>query len=365
MAGQRLTPEILSEALTAYRKVGTYTEAARSLGIPPSTFQNRVTRALQMEEDGIPIITSAEQKTHELPVFPDDDIPVEEILDSMEKRFERRAQASAARKWYTCKINTTMPIGLCFIGDVHIDDNGCNIPLLRRDCKLMAERDEEGNPLFFCTNLGDSSNGDWPGRLMKLHAQQDQSITTARRLVDWFINDTGLTWAAILIGNHDAWGDGAEILSRMNIQKVPMLDWTARFKLRFQNDRECKIIASHSFPGRSWINPLHSNQRREMVEEASIFASGHTHDWGIHHSENPYRNECFWLVRARGYKYLDQHAERLGYSPQNNAATVCAVIDPTAEEEVNFIQCFADMKMASNFLKYKRANVRRSTSNTR
>ena len=174
-----------------------------------------------------------------------------------------------------------------------------------------------------------------------------------------------MTWAAILIGNHDAWGDGAEILSRMNIQKVPMLDWTARFKLRFQNDRECKIIASHSFPGRSWINPLHSNQRREMVEEASIFASGHTHDWGIHHSENPYRNECFWLVRARGYKYLDQHAERLGYSPQNNAATVCAVIDPTAEEEVNFIQCFADMKMASNFLKYKRANVRRSTSNTR
>jgi len=44
---------------------------------------------------------------------------------------------------------------------------------------------------------------------------------------------------------------------------------------------------------------------------------------------------------------------------------VCAIIDPTAEEESNFIQCFADMKMASEFLKYKRANVRRNSSNTR
>lgn len=361
MAGQKLSPEILREALNAYKKQGSYTEGARSLGLPPSTFQNRVSRALQMEERGIPIATAAEQKIYELPVFPDDDIPIEEILDTMERRFAKRQNASNAKKWYTVKINTTLPIGLCFIGDVHIDSNGCNIPLLRRDCSLMAERDENGNPLFFCTNLGDSSDGDWPGRLMRLHAQSDQSITTARRLVDWFINDVGLTWAAILIGNHDAWGDGAEILHRMNIQKVPMLDWTARFKLRFQNDRECKIIASHSFPGRSWINPLHSNQRREMVEEASIYASGHTHDWGIHHSENSYRNECYWLVRARGYKYLDQHAERLGYASQNNAATVCAIIDPEAEEEVNFIQCFADMKLASEFLKYKRSVHKSST----
>ena len=225
----------------------------------------------------------------------------------------------------------------------------------------MSQRDDQGKPLFFCINMGDSSDGDWPGRLMRLHAQSDQSRSTAHRLVDWFLNDTNLTYLAILIGNHDAWGEGAEILNRMNVQKIPMLDWVARFTVKFKNDRECKIIASHSFPGRSWINPLHSNQRQEMQEEAHIYASGHTHDWGIHQSENSMRGSCYWLLRARGYKFLDMHADRLGHQPQQFAATVCAIVDPQATSEANFIQCFADLEEASEYLKWKRSRERRNT----
>jgi|TARA_R100001086_G_scaffold232373_1_gene153523 hypothetical protein len=353
-----LENDILQDALEIDAKIkkGIYlniTRASQDTGIPRSTLKNRIDRAREKEATGE--LASTGDVEVQLPVFPDDDISVDEILDTMELRFRKRAAAASARKWWTCKLNTSKPVGLCFIGDVHIDSNGCNIPLLRRDCSLMSQRDDQGKPLFFCINLGDSSDGDWPGRLMRLHAQSDQSRSTAHRLVDWFLNSTNLTYLAILIGNHDAWGEGAEILNRMNVQKIPMLDWVARFTVKFKNDRECKIIASHSFPGRSWINPLHSNQRQEMQEEANIYASGHTHDWGIHQSENSMRDSCYWLLRARGYKFLDLHADRLGHQPQQFAATVCAIVDPQATTEANFIQCFADLEEASEYLKWKRS----------
>ena len=346
MTPPKIALEILRETVAAAKEYGSIAEAADALGGNRSTFDARYRRALIALKDE-KADNAVDEKDLELPVFPDDDIPVEQILDTMEKRYQKRQTANRARKWFEIKINTASPVCINFVGDPHVDSNGCNIPLLRRDVGLMASANN------FCVNLGDTTDGDWPGRLMKLHAQSDQSITTARRLADWFLNQSGLKFLAILIGNHDAWGEGAEILRRMNIKQIPMLDWTARFKVRFSNDRELKIIASHDFPGHSWINPLHSNQRREMVEEADIYASGHKHQWGIVQGENGYRETCYSLIRARGYKYLDQHAETIGVGIQQLGATISAIIDPTARNEAQFVQCFPDVGEASEFLKWK------------
>ena len=352
-----LTKNQLLDVLRVYKdNDDNASRAARILEIDRSTFVYRLNRAREAESNGELMATNAiGDEEIQLPVFSDDDIPVEEILDTMERRFQRRAAAANQKKWFTINWNTLKPCGIAFIGDIHIDSNGCNIPLLRRHCEILGERDDDDLPLWGCVPLGDASDGDWPGRLMRLHAQSDQSRTTAHRLVDWFLNSTNLTYLAILIGNHDAWGEGAEILNRMNVQKIPMLDWVARFSIKFKNDRECKIIASHSFPGRSWVNKLHSNARQELLEAANIYASGHTHDWGIHHSENAFRNSCYWLVRARGYKFLDVHADRLGYQPQQSAATCAAIVQPQARSDVNFIQCFADLEQANEYLKFLRS----------
>ena len=342
MAAHRLTDEVLREALEAVDQAGNVAAAARLLDIPRSTFEGRVSTARQRFKAE----TEAEV---ELPTFPSDDIPVEDILDTMERRFEKRPRAAAARKWFTVKVKNDQPMGLCFVGDPHIDSNGCNISLLRRDIELMTQ---DG---MYCVNLGDTTDGDWPGRLMRLHAQSDQSITTARRLADWFLNDTGLRWLAILIGNHDAWGEGAEILRRMNVQKIPMMDWSAHWKIRFENNRECRIITAHDFPGHSMWNSLHSNQRAATTTtDAHIYASGHKHNWAIHQEENAHREFVYWLVRARGYKYIDDYADKLGYAAQQHGATVCAVIDPKADSEARFVTCFVDLAEASDYLAWKR-----------
>ena len=348
MAQHRLTDKVLIECLEAVDKAGSVAAAARLLGINRSTFESRIANARNRFK-----INAEKPAAIDLPTFPDDDIPVDEILDTMERRFTKRAEAAAARRWFTVRVQTDQPIGLCFVGDPHIDSNGCNISLLRRDIELMTQAG------MFSVNLGDTTDGDWPGRLMKLHAQSDQSITTARRLAEWFLNDTGLRWLAVLIGNHDAWGEGAEILRRMNVQQIPMLDWSAHWKVKFSNDRECKIICAHDFPGHSMWNSLHSNQRAATTTtDAHIYASGHKHNWAIHQEENAHREFVYWLVRARGYKFIDEYADRLGHAAQQHGATVCAVIDPQADSEAKFVTCFADLAEAADYLKWKRSRER-------
>ncbi len=103
-------------------------------------------------------------------------------------------------------------------------------------------------------------------------------------------------------------------------------------------------------------NLLHSNQRAAtMTADAHIYASGHLHNWAIHQEENAHREFIFWLVRSRGYKYIDQYADRLGHAQQQHGATICAVIDPQADSETRFVQCFADLAEAADYLAWKRS----------
>jgi hypothetical protein len=63
----------------------------------------------------------------------------------------------------------------------------------------------------------------------------------------------------------------------------------------------------------------------------------------------------YWLLRARGYKYIDSYADNLSYASQQHGATICAVIDPKAESEARFVTCFADLGEAAEYLEWKRA----------
>lgn len=343
MSTRPLTDDQLAEALKALRDYGTVTEAALALNINRSTFNHRVQAAKSQN-----IKIDSEQV--QLPQFPDDDIPVEDILNTMERRFKKRHSAKIARDWYKVKIkNDNRAIGLCFVGDPHIDSNGCNIELLRRDVSLMKQ------PGFFGVNIGDTTDGDWPGRLMRLHAKSDQSMETARRLAEWFLNDT-VEWLAWIMGNHDLWGADSDLLKAKNIKNIPMSDWAAKWQIEFDNGRRCKIVSSHDFAGRSIWNSLHSNQRAATTTvEAHIFASGHTHNWAIHQEENAHREFVYWLIRSRGYKFIDEYGERLGHASQQHGATICAVIDPLAKSEATFVQCFSDLAEASEYLIWKRS----------
>lgn len=336
---------------------GNVTAIARHLKRSRATVDHWYSKQLGMPGQGESGVGAGEKqsvkmqgKTFELPEFPDDKVDSNAIMDHLSSIFEKKHAAAKSRNWFDIKVNIDGPIGLTFVGDPHLGDNGCNYPLVRHHADLL--RDTDG---MYAVNIGDTANN-WIGRLTKLYAEQDSSKKTERQLADWFLNEAGIDWMVWLMGNHDMWGEFSEILRGYNIKKIPMEDWQARFVLRFPNDRHCKIWAAHDFKGHSMWNTLHGPQKAAHMkgQGVHIFASGHTHNWACHQEEHGHNGEVYWLLRSRGYKYVDEYADLLGHFPQQEGASITAIINPDATSRAGFIQCFADMDLAADYLTWMR-----------
>lgn len=342
--GFRGREHLLAEAVALVAQHGTVAAAARAAGMAESTFRRRIATATRTGVGGV-----TKPAAPVMPDFPDDDIPVEDIIGSMCKRFEKRAAHHAAKKWFPIAMPTNEPIGLGFVGDPHVDDDGCNWPLLMRHVEIFRE-----TPGLYGVNIGDTTNN-WVGRLLRKFADQETSQATARKLAKWLLQESGVDWLVWLLGNHDAWNDGIAVLKGMNTRSIPMEDWQAQFQLTFPNGRPCRIWAAHNFSGNSIWNSLHGPQRTAHTKaEAHIYACGHLHNWAIHQEESASRDFTYWLVRSRGYKTIDEYAEKLGHGSQDEGATVVAVIDPAARSEAGFVTCFSDMEEGADFLTFKR-----------
>jgi hypothetical protein len=289
----------------------------------------------------------------ELPQFPDEDIPVEELIALQCRRFTTRQASYDAHTWFPVKVTDKKPIGILWFGDPHVDDNGCNWPTLNRDIALC--RDTEG---LYGANIGDTTNN-WAGRLSHLYAKQDSSVGTARRLAKWFLLEAGVPWLVWIYGNHDAWGDGSEVLGQMakqhGTQKVVCHDWEARFRLVFKSGWEPRIYAAHDFKGHSMWNPLHGPMKAgQMGDGADLYVCGDKHNWACFEFENAARGRRQTFVRVRGYKFMDEYARRLGLHEQKEGCAAVTVFDPDRQQ----ITSFSDAEVGADFLKHLRAKAK-------
>jgi len=318
---------------------GNKSRAAMDLGVPRSTLRHWLKRGID---------TALGEPEIEYPEELDDDLPIDQIIDLQKRRFARRNEYVKAKKWFAVKIRQDGPVGISFFGDPHVDNNGCNWPLLEHHCQL--HRDTEA---LYGVNIGDTTDN-WVGRLGRLYAESDTSKHTARKLANWFLADAGVTWACWLMGNHDAWNEGDAILRGMNAQAIPMHDWQAQFRIVLPKS-EVRVWAAHNFPGNSIWNTLHGPQRAAHTKDwAHIYVSGHTHNWALHQEESASKEFVYWLARARGYKFIDDHADHLGYAPQQEGAAITAIINPDATSMSGLTQCFADMDAAVSYLNWLR-----------
>lgn len=291
------------------------------------------------------------EPAYKLPDFPDNDIPVSELIESMKKRFNKRNEFQKAINWFPVRMRDDKPIGLAFVGDPHVDDDGCNWPLLEQDINIMKQ-----DGIYGC-NVGDTTNN-WAGRLIRLFAKQETSQETAQKLAKWFLTDSGIKWLVWALGNHDSWGEGAAVLKAMNAHNVPMLDWQAKFEVKFPNKYGCRVWMAHDFPGNSMWNTMHGAQKAaHLKEQADIFICGHKHNWGLHQEESASKGYVYWLARARGYKHIDDYAEQGGHQSQSYGSTILAVINPKAPNASAAVQCFADLAAGADYLKYLRRNA--------
>lgn len=346
--GSEKVARIQALALTLVKDDGSpnLSKIAQAVGCSRDT----VTRFLQ--QTGVP----TKEEAVELPGFlddVDDDEPVEEIIDRLARNFEREKRKAAARTWFPIKVKESKAIGLLFVGDPHIDDNGCNWPLLREHIRLCNET--EG---LYAVNIGDVSN-DWGGRLIRKYADQDTSARTAQRLVEWFLLKSGIRWLVWLHGNHQHMGGTMSLHEEMNrrygTQRVAMLDWEARFTIDFPNGESFRVNAAHDFAGNSMWNPVHGAVKAaKFGNEIDILACGHKHNWAISQWEQSEQGNTPLMIRVRGYKHMDGYARRIGKYEQEEGQSILVVLDPNAETQAGRAIAFADVKKGAEYLAFLR-----------
>ena len=332
-------PEVI-ETKQLFEELDSKREVARQLDMSES----KVHRLLKVVSENV-------NEMVELPEFPDDDIPAEEILNHHEERFQKRLRHEESLKWFNVKIKDKKPVGITFVGDPHLGSNSCNVPLLRSDVDIMSNTDG-----VYCVNLGDTADNWSYGNLVRLYADNDVSRKTERRLARWFLQEAGVPWIVWLMGNHDAMaGEFPTYLKTLNAHQIPMLDWRAKFKLTFPNEREVRIDASHNHKGTSIYNRLHGQKRAALWNEnADIYVAGHHHNWAMTQEElDDGRVVC--LARARGYKWTDDFTVRHGFHDNVQGASIMFVIDASEESLTKRIKPFSDLEEGAEYLTWKRS----------
>ena len=316
--------------------------ACRKGGIPHTTYLR------WLEREG-----KATKKEIVLPKFPEEDIEAEKILDHLEESYEQHAKYREAITWFPIKVKTDKPIGICWFGDPHLGNPGCNISLLRKDVRIVVS-----TPGLYGANIGDTVDN-WGGRLTRLYAETTMTRTREQKHATWFLKDTNIPWLLWLMGNHEFMDGAFEAhIKATNGNVIPMMDWRARFILEFANKRAIRVDASHDFKGHSMWNEMHALDRAAITEgsAADLFVAGHRHTWGLKVRELP-DNTVTTLVRVRGYKHIDTFADRHGFVNQINGSSVVTVLDPHARSPVELVRAFADVEEGADYLRWKRCDL--------
>lgn len=328
------------EAINFVERCGSILGASKALGIAYSTMHDRYSRA---KEKGY---TANGIKEFSVPELPPLELPIEEIIDQAARRFEQRHAGTKAREWFPVHINIGGPYALAFVGDPHMDDDGCNWPLLKRDLKIIND-----TPGMFGVGMGDYLNN-WVGRLARLYGSQNSSQHTGWRMMDWFLHS--VNWTLLIRGNHDLFCGNNDPLDWMFTGSAAMADWSAKVKFVNPDGHEVRLNAAHSFKGHSQWNPVHGPMKAAKFSGlADIYVQGHHHEWAMFQTEDSDRGRSYWALKARGYKYIDQYADLHGFGSQTYGASVVAIIDPDCEGPA-MVQCFGDLAEAARLLTLKR-----------
>lgn len=344
----------------ALRQNGSKSAAARAMGISRASFNRGMDReSKRMDVTGgmYDFTTPQPEAEPALPTFPDKHAPIETIISRLIEDTERRERREQEEKWFKIYMPDDRPFGMLCFGDPHLGTS-TNWPRLTRDVELC-----KSTPGLYGLNIGDTTNN-WAGRLIREYAEEDISRKTERRLAKWFMAEAGIKWLVWLMGNHDEWQDGADILRLMNIRnRVTMLNWSAKFELHFPNGQKVRIHAAHDFPGHSMWNITHGPARatRMFGSDADLYVCGHRHDWGIQQFEMSDRGQCPMAIRARGYKRHDFWAKTKGFQESTYGASIMTIIDPTAGP-AGRVLAFADTDQGARVLNSLRGPARAPAS---
>lgn len=334
-----------------------YSEAARQLGLDMKTVHRRIDQAharLGLDIDRTDSLMAGYGKQKREPEFsftpvPDDDIPVEQLVEIRKKQFAKKRAHEEARKLIPVKVKIDGPIGILHFGDPHVDDDGTDLEALEHHKKLCQT--VEG---LFGANVGDVSNN-WVGRLARLYGDQSTSAKQAWKLVEWLLKDLKLLY--LIGGNHDGWSGAGDPLKWITAQSGSLYQSSeVRMGLNFPNGAQVRINARHDFGGSSQWNPAHGPMKAVFHGVRDHIAiCGHKHKSGYGIIKDPDSGIACHAIQVASYKLYDRYARDKGFRDQTLGPCVVTVIDPSMpSDHPDLVKPFWDADEGVDYLKFKR-----------
>lgn len=262
-----------------------------------------------------------------------DIIDVKDLIERRMAQFEVKKSVYDREKIIPVGVRMDGPIGLGFMGDPHVDDDGTDLKQLFEHVDLFDGRNEG----MYAGNVGDVANN-WIGNLARLWSEQSTSAAESRAIVSEFLNR--IKWLFYVHGNHDVWGGGNNLINALIGRNVAVKkEAKVRLALKLPSGRNVKMLIAHGFPGKSmWSEVYGAAKKAQLDGTHDIYAAGHIHTSGYAHGWHD-GNEIMWhAIQVASYKKIDRYADELLLEPKDLYNCPVALIDPCATSAVNFIR---------------------------
>lgn len=286
-------------------------------------------------------------------------INTEELIKRRIAEYNKKSEVFNREKLVGINVRTEGPIGVGFMGDPHVDDDGTDLGELFSHVDLF----DGSNEGLFAGCIGDAANN-WVGGLARLWSEQSTSAAEARALVTEFLNR--VKWLFYIHGNHDIWNGGNNLIEAILGSNVGVAkEHKVRLKLNLPGGKDVKIYAVHGFPGKSmWSEVYGAAKRAQLDGTHHIYAAGHIHTSGYAHGWHE-GNQILWhAIQIASYKKIDRYAEELNLEPKDLYNCPVALIDPNATSQLNFIRWEFDPHEGAERLKWMRQRYKAGKSAT-
>lgn len=318
-------------------------EAAKQIGVPDTTLRSILKRAGARPTRPV--------REFEVDNIPDDDLPIEEVIEQRKREFAQKKKHEEATKLIPIRIKILGAIGILHFGDPHVDDDGTDIAALEQHALLTHQ---EG---VFGANVGDTTNA-WVGRLARLYADQNTSRKRALRIAEWFIKL--VRWGYMVGGNHDGWAGEDDPIKWIAKQASALYRPSeARLQITFPEGAPFTINARHDFAGSSMYNPAHGAMKAiHMGTRDDLSTCGHKHVSGYGVLKDPATGKTCHALQIGSYKIYDRFAKDKGFRDQSLGPAAMTVISPALPpEHPDRCKIFWAPEEGAEFLKFKRRNV--------
>lgn len=333
----------LQDALDRYVFYGSFEEAARSCGMPVSTFKSRVYKARHLG------FQSGGEQSLEPSQEPEDIPDYDAVRARVQSYNPGHIDGFYKEKTWRRKI-AKRPFGMAFIGDLHLDSPGFDVRWWERDKAALNEIGSMDADLV-SVFMGDILDN-WPmgGRLAKKHHDSHLTRLEALALVKGFLQIEYPMLDLFCLGNHDDW-PGADFKALVREwSDCTVVDWGAHVVIE-AGDFIFRAFVSHDMRGSSVYNPIHGLARRAREDGgADLYVAAHRHTGGQARGQNGFRDRMYNMIRVRGYKRADEYAWGRGFPDETEGASGLAVVNPFASSQDGICRLFYDLEEGREWL---------------